>query len=121
MSWVAPIQVDKIIEDQRSTRFEEMGDPAGVYLLEPHAPSRICWTAVSSVPPGSIILTLSFTQDVTGKGYTTPEVVERLSQVSTAPIFGVLDTALGHGIVGGCLYQLRAYWHKGRPTGSEYS
>jgi hypothetical protein len=60
-------------------------------------------TAISSTPTGSIILVLAFSQDVTGKKQTTPEVVQRLSQVSTAPIFGVLDATLGHGMVGGSL------------------
>jgi PAS domain S-box-containing protein len=58
---------------------------------------------VSSVPPGSIILALAFSHDVTGTSYTTPIVAQRLSQVSTAPIFGILDYTLGYGIVGGSL------------------
>jgi PAS domain S-box-containing protein len=58
---------------------------------------------VSSVPPGSIILALAFSHDVTGTSYTTPIVAQRLSQVSTAPIFGILDYTLGYGIAGGSL------------------
>jgi len=72
-------------------------------------------TTISSVPSGSIVLVLSFSQDVTGKGYTTPIAVQRLSQVSPAPIFGILDYALGNGIVGGSLINFeRIGAHAGR-------
>ena len=47
--------------------------------------------------------TQSQTPDVTGKNYTTPIVAQRLRQAATAPIFGILDHTLGHGIVGGSL------------------
>ena len=77
--------------------------------------------AISSVPPDSIILALAFSQDVTGKNYTTPEVAQRLSRVSTAPIFGILDVTLGHGITGGSLISFELIGAEGGPTGSGYS
>lgn len=58
---------------------------------------------VSGAPPDSIILSLAFSRDVNGKNYTTPIVNKRLSEVSRAPIFGILDHTLGHGIAGGNL------------------
>jgi signal transduction histidine kinase len=95
-------EVDGEVEDQArhdlkkwETRLE--------FLYVSHISFEDMVTTVSSVPPGSIILLLVLTKDVTGKFYTTPEVARRLSQVSAAPIFGVLDTGLGHGIAGGSL------------------
>jgi PAS domain S-box-containing protein len=58
---------------------------------------------ISTAPSDTIILLLTFSQEATGKNHTTPEVARRLSQVSTAPIFGILDVTLGHGIAGGSL------------------
>jgi PAS domain S-box-containing protein len=58
---------------------------------------------LSDAPAGSIVLLTVFQEDVTGEIFTTREVGEKLSQASSAPVFGLLDTMLGHGIVGGSL------------------
>jgi len=54
-------------------------------------------------PAGSIALLATFQDDVTGAIFTTREVGEKLSRASSVPVFGLLDTGLGHGIVGGSL------------------
>jgi quinol monooxygenase YgiN len=71
-------------------------------------------TTVSNVPRDSIILALTFAKDVAGKSQTTPALARRLSEVSTAPIFGILDVMLGHGITGGSLI---SFEHIGTKTG----
>ena len=58
---------------------------------------------VSDPPAGSIVLVTAFEEDVTGAIFTTVEVGEKLSRTSKAPVFGLLDSMLGHGIVGGSL------------------
>jgi len=60
-------------------------------------------TTVSAAPPGSIVLITAFGQDVTGKYQTTVEIGQQIARVSKVPVFGFLDTLLGHGIVGGSL------------------
>ena len=60
-------------------------------------------TEVSRAPSGSIVFITSFGKDVTGKYQTTVEVSRQLARISKAPVFGFLDTLLGHGIVGGSL------------------
>ena len=95
-------EVDRRIEDlARHISKKWEGQLEFLYLS--HMPFEDILATVSSVPPGSIILALAFSQDVTGKNQLTPEVVQRLSQVSTAPIFGILDVTLGRGITGGSL------------------
>ena len=95
-------EVDRRVEDQARRDFKRWeGRLEFLYLS--HMPFEDMLAAISSTPTGSIILVLAFSQDVTGKRQTTPEVVQRLSQVSTGPIFGVLDATLGHGMVGGSL------------------
>jgi PAS domain S-box-containing protein len=59
--------------------------------------------AVSSAPPGTIVIYIAVLRDVTGKVYTPRDVVQRMSRVSTAPIFGLYDTLLGYGIAGGSI------------------
>jgi len=65
-----------------------------------HMPFEDMRTTISSVPPGSIVLALALSQDVTGKYETTPEVVERLSRISTAPIFGSSPSLSDTGLSG---------------------
>jgi PAS domain S-box-containing protein len=60
-------------------------------------------TTLSTAPPDTIILLLIYIQDIAGRSYTSAAVAQRLSQVSKTPIFGLLDVALGHGIIGGSL------------------
>jgi PAS domain S-box-containing protein len=58
---------------------------------------------VSTAPAKTIVLLIGFAKDVTGKNYTTREVGERLSRVSRAPVFGLLQVLLRYGIAGGKL------------------
>lgn len=58
---------------------------------------------VSSAPSGTIVLYLALVTDITGKVYNPRDAVQRLSRVSAAPVFGLFDTLLGYGIVGGSL------------------
>jgi PAS domain S-box-containing protein len=60
-------------------------------------------TALSNAPPGTVVLLFPYSQDISGRYYTTPNITQELNRVSAAPIFGLLDSALGHGIVGGSL------------------
>jgi PAS domain S-box-containing protein len=59
---------------------------------------------LASAPPGTVVLLLSYARDVTGKTYLSPDFTQRLRRVSAAPIFGLLEVTLGHGIVGGMLF-----------------
>ena len=58
---------------------------------------------LSDAPSDTIVLLLIFSLDIAGKSYTAETLSQRLSQVSKAPIFGLLKNALGYGIVGGSL------------------
>ncbi len=58
---------------------------------------------VSTLPPDSIILYSPYFVDTTGRSFVPAEVVSRLSQSATAPVFSTLEEYLGRGIVGGSL------------------
>jgi PAS domain S-box-containing protein len=95
-------QVDRKVEDQ-ARRISKKWEGQLEFLYLSNMPFEDILADLSTAPPGSIILLLTFSQDVTGKNKTSPEVAQRLSQISTAPIFGILGVTLGHGITGGSL------------------
>jgi signal transduction histidine kinase len=59
---------------------------------------------VARLPDRSIILYLCFSQDGTGQPFVPGAVLERLAAVANAPIYGVADSYLGRGVVGGHMY-----------------
>jgi PAS domain S-box-containing protein len=59
--------------------------------------------AVSGALRDTIILYLAVSADNTGRTYNPRDVAERLSRVANGPVFGLYESLLGHGIVGGSL------------------
>jgi signal transduction histidine kinase len=54
------------------------------------------------LPDHSMVLFLSFFKDVQGREFlNTPEALPMIAGAANAPVFGIADTHLGHGIVGG--------------------
>ena len=51
----------------------------------------------------TIALMLTYDEDSDGNHYSTVEVTEQLASKCSVPIYGLYDTLLGHGIVGGSL------------------
>jgi PAS domain S-box-containing protein len=95
-------EVDRQIEAQARRDLKKWETRLEFHYLS-HMPFEDMLATVASVPPDSIILLLVLVRDVKGVRYTVPTVAQRLSQVSSAPIFGIVDTGLGYGIVGGSL------------------
>ena len=56
---------------------------------------------VGQAPANTIILFLSVLEDGAGKIYTSRDAAERVAAAASAPVYGVYDTYLGRGIVGG--------------------
>jgi len=61
---------------------------------------------VSGAPSDSIIFIGVFSRDLAGKNLDTVQVGQQITRVSRVPVFGFLDTLIGHGIVGGSLLSL---------------
>lgn len=57
----------------------------------------------AKLPPDAVILLSVFNRDNTGRFYDKNEVAEAVSARAAVPVYGILDTDLGHGIVGGML------------------
>jgi signal transduction histidine kinase len=63
---------------------------------------------VSQLPDRSIVLFITMFRDGIGQPLVPHDVVERVSSVSSVPVYGFLDQYLGRGIVGGSLYSSSA-------------
>ena len=95
-------EVDKMIEDRARRELKRWETRLEFHYLSQMSFEDMLAT-ISTAPPDSIILALVLAQDITGTSFTSVKVAQKLSQVSKAPIFGLLDAALGYGIAGGSL------------------
>jgi hypothetical protein len=66
-------------------------------------------TKVAALPPDSVVLIGAFLRDAAGQSFTTREVVARITAVSSAPVYGLGETLLGEGIVGGQVVSYEAH------------
>jgi PAS domain S-box-containing protein len=82
--------------------------------LEPHLkrielidltglPMEATLTRVGSLPPDTIVLYGSISRDGEGRTFVPREALLDISRVSNAPVFGLYDSYMGFGIVGGRL------------------
>ncbi|MCE0521872.1 MAG: ATP-binding protein [Methylacidiphilales bacterium] len=58
---------------------------------------------VGRLPRNDVVLVLSMISDSKGRALSIPEITRQLAVVSPAPIYGVTDTILGSGAVGGAV------------------
>jgi PAS domain S-box-containing protein len=94
-------KVDKWLEDQARRASKKWERVEFTYLS--HMPLEDILDTVSKAPPSSVILYLALTQDVAGKSHTGLGLAHQLSQVSPVPVFGMFESALGYGVIGGTL------------------
>lgn len=58
---------------------------------------------VSNLPEDSVICYLTVFRDGKGENFIPRDLLSEISRRANAPVFGIVDTYLGHGIVGGSL------------------
>jgi signal transduction histidine kinase/CheY-like chemotaxis protein len=95
-------ETDRAAEEEARREFKKWEGRLEFRYLS-NMPLEEILTTVSSAPPGTVVLILPFTTDVTGRIFTLKEVSQRVSRVSTGPVFGLYEFLLGQGIVGGSL------------------
>lgn len=61
---------------------------------------------VKSLPANTVIFFSTFFVDGTGRSFVPRDVLEIISKAADAPLFGLYESYLGHGIVGGRLISL---------------
>ncbi|MGD8521852.1 MAG: PAS domain-containing protein, partial [Desulfobacterales bacterium] len=92
--------IDKWLEDSTRQAFKQLEDRLEFHYLSDMTLEEIL-VMVSHAPAGSIVFTTTFANDVNGKLYNMKDVTGQLGRVSKAPVFGLFDMLIGHGIVGG--------------------
>jgi PAS domain S-box-containing protein len=80
-------------DDEAKLHFTHITDVTGDQLKQ----------SVATLPPKSVIIFLSFFVDKEGNSYSGPEALSLFAPSSNAPIYGISDTYMGAGIVGGNL------------------
>jgi len=70
--------------------------------------------AVRALPQDAVVLYVLMFRDGAGVPQVPRDVLERITEVSRAPVFGVFETFLGHGIAAG---SIASYAAQGRRTG----
>ncbi|SMF65867.1 PAS domain S-box-containing protein/diguanylate cyclase (GGDEF) domain-containing protein [Azospirillum oryzae] len=89
--------------------------PAGLMpQVLPDLPLARLEETLATLPPDSAVLLGTYASDADGMGLPPEQFLELMSERSSAPIYGLQDFLLGHGIVGGNL--LSAQQH-GRAVG----
>ncbi|MEJ2176129.1 MAG: ABC transporter substrate binding protein [bacterium] len=89
---------------------------AGRLEIEPLAGLSLADTlaAVRALPPDAVVLYVMMFRDGAGVPLVPRDVLERMAEVSNAPVFGVFETYLGHGIAAG---SIASYMSQGRRAG----
>ena len=92
------ISIEKTLQDT----IPQFNDRVSFISLEQYDMDTIK-EKVAHLPPNSLVLFLIFFQDIAGHKFSYEESISQISASSTAPIYGVWDFSLGHGLVGGML------------------
>ena len=98
--------LDKWLENIARKDFKKWEDRLDFYYLS-DLPLEKFLTTVSTAPANSIVFLTAFSKEVSGKYKRTTEVSQELANVSKAPVFGLLDTVIGYGNVGGSLVSFK--------------
>jgi PAS domain S-box-containing protein len=72
---------------------------------------------LSQLPDGTIVLYTTLFQDQTGQVYAPREALARFSLRSRVPIYGVYDTYIGYGVVGGSVIPFETIGNKTAEVG----
>ena len=95
-------QQDKFLREEAQRQFASYeGQLDFIYLTD--FTMEELKTKVSTLPANTVVIYLSFFVDKTGNSFSGPEALSIFAPSSNAPIYGIADTYLGSGIVGGSL------------------
>jgi signal transduction histidine kinase/ABC-type uncharacterized transport system substrate-binding protein len=64
---------------------------------------------VASLSKGTVVLVGPFLRDATGRDFTTPDAVKQIVAASRVPVYGLTDTSVGSGVVGGQVVSFEAH------------
>ena len=96
---------DLLLEREFRIAFEPYAKRFDIIYLT-RLPMRDIVEKVKNLPEHSVVLFYLLTLDGEGKSFVPREVASILSESANAPVYGCLDSYLGHGIVGGRLISM---------------
>ena len=105
--------MDKWLEGMARKDFKAWEDRLEFHFLS-NLPLDKIMATVSEAPEKSIVYLTSFSMDVTGRYLRNTEVSQELASYSKAPVFGLVDTMIGHGNIGGSMI---SFQHIGTKAG----
>jgi len=89
-------------ESQAKHDFEHFSDQINFHYLS-SLPMDDVLDKVSTLPPQAIVLYLLIIKDASGNSFVPRDALHAISQSSSVPVYGLWDTYVGHGIIGGHL------------------
>jgi hypothetical protein len=64
---------------------------------------------VAALPPETLVLIGVFLRDATGRDFRTPDAATRIAAAANVPVYGLTDTLVGTGVVGGQVVSFDAH------------
>jgi signal transduction histidine kinase len=71
-------------------------------------PAPLMEQRLAALPPHSIVFYTLFYQDRAGQNFNPIDYLDRVATVANRPVYSWVDTAIGHGVIGGSLRSLDA-------------
>lgn len=98
---------DKFLRDQAEGAFGNYATRVSFTYLTDLTIDELA-ERLSTLPPHSVVMYLSYFVDKNGNSFSGPEALSRFAATTNAPIFGISQTYLGAGMVGGSLLDFEA-------------
>jgi signal transduction histidine kinase len=97
-------QVNEAAMREQFRRFE----PRLGFVYLSNLPARELEQRLAALPAQSIVFYGLFYQDRRGENFNPVDFLDRVTAMANRPVYSWVDTAIGHGVVGGNLRQLEA-------------
>jgi signal transduction histidine kinase len=105
---------DRMFEERMRTQVREFQSRLAIQYLSGLSTLAL-ERRLATLPERSVVYHLLVTEDGTGSNYHPLEYVDRVAAAANRPTYSWVDSALGHGVVGGNLYsQAAAIRHTGQ-------
>ena len=95
-------ELDRAMKAAAAREFARYGDRVELRYLDNEPVERLAGEA-AILPKGTVVFYVSLLRDAAGRRFNGAEALSVLARASSAPIYGVSEAYLGHGIVGGRL------------------
>lgn len=102
---------DRFLRDQAQTELRRFQGRLEVTYVNDLSMAELK-NRLASLPPNTVILYLSFFLDSAGNSYSGPEALSLFAPTANAPTYGISETYMGAGIVGGSLINFEALGHR---------